>query len=486
MYPGTHLESYCIQCHATSAAELAEVDGRMVLQVRCPRHSSDAVKVWDDAGHFRKTCSYGATPADKRAQQHGEGCFCLQCARNPILILVEVTRRCNLNCPVCFRAKGVAGTSNRGESDPDAAELLQRLKRLRELRPEIDPTIAFTGGEPTLRDDLPMLIRETHRLGFSRTEVITNGIRLAEDVSYLQALKAAKLSQLGFQFDGFDDAAYVKLRGTSLLETKRKALQNIKNVGQATILAVCVANGINTGEVGAILEYAIDNKDFVEHVNFQTLVLTLDNSRSFSVENKVDLRSLTSLIEEQTRGRIRRDDFYPPVRIHPLPELLEALTGGSQTQSFPFFHPLCNLATYVHVDRNKNLVSINEALRVDEFLEYLERMAGILRDKGGTLSRARVAFLLTARMFGFIRSPIFRRIAWKSMFKKTFDPLANLQENLLISCADYMDYLTYRRDRTDRCGLFFLTGDDRAIPFCAYNLFARDSVDQRRSEGCET
>ena len=118
---------------------------------------------------------------------------------HPILGLIEVTQRCNLHCPVCFRAWANRPEQENPAYDPDFQEILERLQRLKKERKDIDPTIAFTGGEPTLRDDLPRLVYETHRLGFSRTEVITNGLRLAEDLSFCRELKKAGLSQLGFQ-----------------------------------------------------------------------------------------------------------------------------------------------------------------------------------------------------------------------------------------------------------------------------------------------
>ena len=58
------------------------------------------------------------------------------------------------------------------------------------------PHIIFTGGEPTLRDDLPALIMHTERVG-QVVGVLTDGLRLAE-AAYLQTLLQSGLDHLLF------------------------------------------------------------------------------------------------------------------------------------------------------------------------------------------------------------------------------------------------------------------------------------------------
>lgn len=393
---------------------------------------------------------------------------------HPILGLIEVTQRCNLHCPVCFRAWANRPEQENPAYDPDFQEILERLQRLKKERKDIDPTIAFTGGEPTLRDDLPRLVYETHRLGFSRTEVITNGLRLAEDLSFCRELKKAGLSQLGFQFDGFNRAIYQILRGADLLETKMKALENIKKAGLPTILAVCVAMDINTHQLGEIIHYAIANKDFVEHINFQALALPVSQALGFGKENKVDLPTMSVLIETQTDGRIRAHDFYPPVKIKPVPAFIEAITGKPQMHLFPLFHHDCNLATYVYIDKKKKIIPVNDALHTEEFLNLLERLTRELETNRSPINKTRVIVELSFKMLALVRRPIFRKIMIQSIFKKSFDPLANLKKILMISCADYMDITTYREERNRCCGLFYLMPGNRVAPFCAYNVLGRN------------
>ena len=85
------------------------------------------------------------------------------------------------------------------------------------------PLLQLSGGEPTLREDLPELVRYAKEAGCSCVQVNTNGIRLAEDPSYAAALAEAGLDIVFLQFDGTRDEIYKVLRGRPLLQTKLRA-----------------------------------------------------------------------------------------------------------------------------------------------------------------------------------------------------------------------------------------------------------------------
>lgn len=384
---------------------------------------------------------------------------------NPILGLIEVTQKCNLNCPICFRR---LKNACKGSTSKDLVfgEIIERLEKLKKDRPDIDPTIALTGGEPTLRDDLPDLIAKIHEMGFKRTEVMTNGIRLAGDIGLVRELKKAGLSQMGLQFDGFNDEAYQLMRGKELVETKRKVLENLKSVKQATILATCIMRGVNDGEIGSIIDFAVENKDFIEHVNFQSFIRNRNNSDEFSSTYIFDKDQIVNSIEYQTNQRIKKEHFTPPASILPVPEFIEAVSKKQQKQYFPLFHKECNLTTYVYVTKNKSLIPVQEALNMDSFLKYLEKLTVELNN---TNSWGRKTFLmtkLTLKMFQLIKKQIFRKMLFSSMMKKEFDPLASLKEVLMISCENYMGDHQFSTERNQKCGLFFLEGDNSIRPFC--------------------
>ncbi len=93
--------------------------------------------------------------------------------------------RCNLRCIGCRACE------DRGERiAPERAAAL-----LREAR-EAGATCAWVGGgEPTLREDLPALVRRARALGFSEVVVQTNAMRLAYP-AYARAVASAGVTEV--------------------------------------------------------------------------------------------------------------------------------------------------------------------------------------------------------------------------------------------------------------------------------------------------
>ena len=88
---------------------------------------------------------------------------------------IDVTKRCNLSCKYCYYAK------DSGSIDPSIEYIMQDAIVNAGRAPFI-----LTGGEPTLRDDLPELIGRLQDVG--PVELLTNGVRLADDPEYLERL----------------------------------------------------------------------------------------------------------------------------------------------------------------------------------------------------------------------------------------------------------------------------------------------------------
>jgi uncharacterized radical SAM superfamily Fe-S cluster-containing enzyme len=79
-----------------------------------------------------------------------------------VLAIIDITNRCNLRCPICFSHAGAAGYLY----EPTKAEIKGILENLRANMPVAPPDLQFSGGEPTVREDLPELIEMARSLGF--------------------------------------------------------------------------------------------------------------------------------------------------------------------------------------------------------------------------------------------------------------------------------------------------------------------------------
>lgn len=127
----------------------------------------------------------------------------------PVLAEVALTHRCQLRCRFCY---------GRCSPDPEARGLspspmttAEVSRVLRIIRHEAEvPSVSFTGGEPTLRSDLPELIAEAKALDL-RVNLITNGTRI--DHAYARRLASAGLDSAQVSLEGVSAPTHDRLTG---------------------------------------------------------------------------------------------------------------------------------------------------------------------------------------------------------------------------------------------------------------------------------
>ncbi|MCC6554133.1 MAG: radical SAM protein [Polyangiaceae bacterium] len=87
--------------------------------------------------------------------------------------------------------------------------------------------VAFTGGEPTLRGDLSVLVRHARRRGFERVKVASNGLRYAY-ADYLDHLVACGVDRFHVSMHARGDADYDRtVRRAEAAALRRTAVQNL-------------------------------------------------------------------------------------------------------------------------------------------------------------------------------------------------------------------------------------------------------------------
>lgn len=88
----------------------------------------------------------------------------------PLWLLAEVTYACPLQCPYC--SNPVDYTRYKDELSTE-----EWLRVLHEARHMGAVQLGFSGGEPLVRRDLEVLVKEARRLGYY-TNLITSGVGL--------------------------------------------------------------------------------------------------------------------------------------------------------------------------------------------------------------------------------------------------------------------------------------------------------------------
>ncbi len=173
----------------------------------------------------------------------------------PSIIVMYISSRCNLDCPVCYEYAA-------GLKEPSLKEIERLLSGFKKK------AISLLGREPTCRDDLCEIIKIANR---HNTAILsTNGIKLA-DYDYALKLKKSGLKNIFFSFNGFDDLIYERMNGRRLLDYKLRALENIKKLGIRTIISATIARGVNDNQVSKLCRYCFDNASFVTELRLRSI-----------------------------------------------------------------------------------------------------------------------------------------------------------------------------------------------------------------------
>lgn len=90
--------------------------------------------------------------------------------------------------------------------------------------------LGFTGGEPTIRADLPKLIAIAKKIGYGYVRIQTNGIRLADE-QYAAKLRDAGLTFVKFSIHGHDSPLHDRLVAVpGAFDKCLRAIENLKRL----------------------------------------------------------------------------------------------------------------------------------------------------------------------------------------------------------------------------------------------------------------
>jgi pyrroloquinoline quinone biosynthesis protein E len=177
----------------------------------------------------------------------------------PLWLLAELTYRCPLHCVYC--SNPLEYIRYRNELSTEAW-----VRVLREGRELGFVQLGFSGGEPLLRDDLEILVREAHALGYY-TNLITSGVGLNE--TRIAELRRAGLEHIQLSLQDSTRELNDFLSHTRTFELKSKIARLIKDHGYPMVLNV-VLHRQNLDHIEQILSMAEQmGAEYVELANAQ-------------------------------------------------------------------------------------------------------------------------------------------------------------------------------------------------------------------------
>ena len=436
--------SLCPVCLRRIPAERVDGGEKVYLAKNCPDHGSFKTLIWDGYPAFQswKRPKIPTTPpVTYRSIEAGCPFDCGLCPdhrQRSCTIILEVTGRCNLSCSFCYADAG------KNPNDPDLKTIQKWYRSAADAGGKCN--IQLSGGEPTLRDDLPEIVAMGREHGFSFIQINTNGIRLAKDTGFLRNLKAAGLDSIFLQFDGLTPQTHEKIRGRNLVDEKLAAVSACGDNNIGVVLVPTLVPGCNTEEIGALIQKAMTLSPVVRGIHFQPVSYFGRFPKAPADENRITLPRLMRAIESQTRGLMKAEDFKPP---------------GCE-------NALCSFhASYLLMEgATPRLLGAGPSC-CDVRPEPAE--------KGAARAIACVAGQWSAPAGPFPMAP--RNIGFQPA-----DPVLSLDDFLLyarqntfsVSAMAFQDVWNLDLERLRDCCIHVMKPNGELVPFCAYNLTSAD------------
>jgi len=341
--------AFCNSCGKLVSATQEPRGGQVFLVKDCPDCGVNETLISSDAERYlakRRLDGRHEEPA-------GCGLNCLNCGRKnqPSFIFLDITNRCNSNCPICIN-----NTPSMGYLFEPPLEYFEKVfDYFAKIEPR--PTVQLFGGEPTVRQDLFDIIKAARSRGL-RVRVVTNGLRLANE-DYCRKLIESRATIL-MAYDGANTETYRVLRGNEkYLDVKRKALDNIARIGGAKVgLMTCIAKGFNETELPELLRFCHERRDFVRGIYFLPLAQTWDLDEFALEPPRMTTEDLEIMLNDCFPDE--RIDFVPAGIIGELKATLEALEATPPP--FAGAHPNCE-SLYLLVSDGQQYVPLARYLK---------------------------------------------------------------------------------------------------------------------------
>ncbi|NVM31852.1 MAG: radical SAM protein [Candidatus Helarchaeota archaeon] len=517
-------KSICPECKVVIDANYEEEDGQVFMVKECTDHGKYKDLISIDAKHFRWIQQYKMDSEAKilnpQVAEKKLGCpydcgICNSHKSAPAVATVDVTYRCNLKCNICY-ANALTETGKNIE--PTFEELRRIYQHFRDIKPQPPVCAMYTGGEPTMRDDLPDILRMTTKMGYNQRQVATNGIRFAKDIDFLQDCIDAGMNTTYLQFDGVGPEVYKTIRNADIWHYKQKMIENCRKLGFPNIILVpTIAKGINDDQVPTIIDYAIENLDVVSTISFQPVSLCGRVEQEDLLKLRYTSSHVIKAVNEYTDGE--SGWMYPMPALAKFAKVTSWLSAEDAEVLELTCDPKCGFGTFLSISKDNKIRDITKIFDPQKFIRLsdkwykrllkqrqkgqkkfedlfnfgiISRSVGALLDKGNArLTKLQFAAeLLTVLqnplkdgLDNFIqRTRLFLNLILNSSRDASADWVVK-GNNLLIVLMQFQDAYNLDLERTSRCLVNFGYIDPKtkqvmAVPFCTMNTIHRPRIEK--------
>jgi 7,8-dihydro-6-hydroxymethylpterin dimethyltransferase len=309
--------SICSTCYRRAEGKIVFEDGSVYLLKRCPVHGPERVLMADDIDYYRRCREVFLKPPEMPQRYNTPvrwecpyDCgLCTDHEQHSCLTLIEITDHCNLECPICYASSGPSRPQYR--TLEQIAAMLDAVVH-NEGRPDV---VQISGGEPTLHPDFFRVLDMAKERPIQHLMLNTNGIRIARGEGFAERLAEYMPGfEVYLQFDSFEAAALMDLRGADLRTVRAQAVEKLNRLGISTSLVITVKKGVNDGEMGRIIDWAVQ-QPCVRGVVLQPVQAAGRHQNFDPARDRLTLTEVRRKILEQTR-LFRAEDIIP-VPCHP-------------------------------------------------------------------------------------------------------------------------------------------------------------------------
>ena len=306
--------SICTTCYRRVDAKIVFEDGRVLMLKHCPEHGDERVLLADDVEYYRRCREVFLKTPEMPARFNTPvkwGCpydcgLCTDHQQHSCLTLVEICDYCNLRCPVCYAASGPDRQQFRSLARIEG--MLDAVVR-NEGRPDV---VQISGGEPTEHPDFFTVLDLAKARPIRHVMVNTNGVRIAESEAFAERLAGYMPDfEVYLQFDSLEREPLLQLRGVDLRAVRKRAIERLNRHGISTTLVVTLKKGLNDGEIGGIIDYALE-QPCVRGVTLQPIQAA---GRLHGFDPATDRLTLT----EVRRRILEQSAVFRPEDIIPVP-----------------------------------------------------------------------------------------------------------------------------------------------------------------------
>src|SRR6201996_2215716 len=253
-------------------AQIIERDGQIWMVKDCPLH-----------GHYEDMMAVDAKflewieqqfpgrdiPAHNDEDLHKHGSSTVRYGRGSVLT-VDLTNRCNMMCDPCFMDANQVGYVH----ELTWEDIKTVLDNAISIKPRRQLSVQFSGGEPTLSPYFLDAVRYARKVGYNSVQAATNGIEFAKSAEFCKQAADAGLRYAYLQFDGVGNAANSHRKVGNLFDVKPRAIEILHANGVAIVPVITIINGINTEQVGRVIQFALDNPKKIPFLSFQPVSFT--------------------------------------------------------------------------------------------------------------------------------------------------------------------------------------------------------------------